>query len=104
MAKLSKETLDAGRELIRNKNLDGFMAWLDDNNIVISRAVTRNTYSRLFLADATDRALKMFDEIFPAMNPTIDIAGELGKLALKGLGIAASIGGLLYLIRKMTGK
>ncbi|MHA2066224.1 MAG: hypothetical protein ACXABY_17770 [Candidatus Thorarchaeota archaeon] len=103
MAKLTEVALEEGRDFIRAKNLDGFMKWIDNNNIVISRVVVKDTYSRLFKLGDTEKALKMFEKVFPGMDPTADIVGGLAHIGFKVgcavlLGLGA-LGGLVYLIK-----
>jgi SH3-like domain-containing protein len=98
MAKLSVEVLTEGRNFIRAKDLDGFITWIKANNITIDTNVVRSTYERIFHADDMEKAIKMFDAVFPDIDPVADIVTFFTKLLIKLLFIMGAIGGIVYLI------
>lgn len=73
MAKLSEDTLKNGRYHIANQDLDSFDSWLDQNNIIIDRDIVRKTFSKCFSANDTEKALRLFDAVFPDIDPDEDM-------------------------------
>jgi hypothetical protein len=101
MAKLSAEVLEEGRALIRQKNLDGFLAWVDRQRVAIDMEVVRDAYEKCFEYDDVDKALRLFEAIFPKADPAADLLLGFSRLALRILLVLGVIGGLIYLIRNL---
>lgn len=99
MSKLSDEVLDEGRGFIIRKDLDGFIRWIEKNRIEIDTDMVRKTYRRCFAADDLPRALRIFDKVFPNIDPEAQRAAgwiRFGCLLFVALGL---LGGVMFLIQ-----
>ena len=114
MAVLSETTLEAGRILVRAKDMKGLMDWLDVNEIVINRKVFRETMTKVFNAGQIDNAIKLFNAAFVGCDPAVDkltkrVGGVLivciilFRIMIGLLILAAGLGGALYLYRAVFG-
>jgi hypothetical protein len=103
MSQLSEEVLDEGRALIRAKDLDGFIAWIGKNKIDIDTEVVKQTYGMCFRFDDTEKALRLFEQVFPGIDPTAQAIGTFIKQGCALFVLLGLIGGFLYLFRSCTG-
>lgn len=99
MARLSEETLNEGRALIRTHDLDGLVAWVKRTRVLIDVEVTRKTFERLFRAGNTERALKLFDVAFLTADPAREWAIFGAKIAFTLFVILGLLGGVVSLFR-----
>ena len=65
---LSADAFNQGRRLLSEKDLDGFMRWLEREQVAIDRTVVRDTYAALFRAGDLEKILLMFDRVFPGID------------------------------------
>jgi len=104
MARLAPEVLDEARNLIRNKDLEGLLAWLSTKAPgSVDENVFRDMYSKIFSAEDVGKGLAVFNAVFPTYDPVETKVLRVATLlvyAVVGLGLA---GGVLYLVRTAFG-
>lgn len=103
MALLSEEVLEEGRALIRAKNLDGFINWIEENGIRIDREVVRETYEKCFKYNDTAMALMMFEAVFPKINPRAQAVGTFIAQGCMLFVLLGLMGGIAYLFDTCLG-
>lgn len=99
MAKLTEAKLDEGRAFIRSHDLQGLLEWIDKTGVSIDRRVVWNTYQPLLMCRETERALKIFDSVFPHVNPMTErlvMAGTALLVLLFGVGV---LGGIITIVK-----
>lgn len=99
MARLTEETLNEGRAFVRQRDLDGLVAWIERTRVIIDIEVVKTTFEALFRASNTERALKVFNAAFLTADPVMDrVRGYVGLAVLifVALGLA---GGVMYLFK-----
>jgi len=104
MAKLSPEILEEGRELIRAYDLEGFLGWVRTHSPLMNQDLIRSTYEKVFRAQDSEKGLKLFDAVFPNLDPGAERTGifvRIGCLLFIGLGL---LGGIVYLVRSVFGQ
>ena len=103
MAKLSAEVLERGRDRIRAGDLNGFMAWVQEHGPVINLSVVRDTYTKVFKANDTEKGLKLFDGVFPHADRARDYREAILKLGVLFVVLLGSLGGVIYLVQSCQG-
>lgn len=100
MAKLTPEVLERGRELIRQKDLEGFMAWVNlETRGAITVKYVEDTYRTIFKADDVQKGLFLFEKVFPSMDPEADRLKSYLKLGCFLFMLVGSIGGIVALVK-----
>lgn len=103
MAKLSDEILEQGRERIRAQDLEGFMSWVQKHAPNINAVTVKDTYSTIFKAQNTEKGLKLFEAVFPEVDPEKDARVTLLALGILVLVLLGSLGGVVYLFQSCSG-
>jgi hypothetical protein len=102
--RLTDEQLEEGRNCLRNKNVDAFMAWIDQHKILIDRATVRETMGKAIeLGMSNERVVGLFDKVFVGMDPQLDrklaIIKAVLAVAVSLLILGGCLGGCVYLIK-----
>jgi hypothetical protein len=97
--KLTTEQLNEGRELLRQQDLQGFDAWMVTHHIAIDRAMVLRTFQQCFEGHAPERALRLFDSVFPGIDPARQTAVALLRLASALVMLAGSLAGFVWMLR-----
>jgi hypothetical protein len=101
MAKLTPEVLDAGRILVRAKDMDGFKVWCERHAFTVSWSEIEKSFGPLFKADQVDMALKLFDKFFPSVDTARDVRQGLGRLGCVLFVALGALGGIVYLVTRL---
>jgi hypothetical protein len=98
MARLDPDFVEEGRRRVRQNDLDGLMNWVERSGTFIDHETTRKTFELCFRAGDTDKAMRLFNAVFPKSNPTLELAVMFGRLAVIGFIVLGLFGGILYAI------
>ena len=102
--KLTDVELEEGRALVRAGDGVGLEAWIHRRGILINKEVLRDTMLRTMQGDP-DRAIKLFDRVFPGMDPEFDRSALKARLTIRLLVFlfvtAGLMGGVVYLVRSL---
>ena len=107
MARLSTETLEEGREYVRQQDLEGLLTWTKANGFgYLHQDEFRKGFERVFSRGDLPLGLRMFDEVFSNRDPDVDrltlrlqqaaVHTIVVCLLLAGLASAVYLGSLLF--------
>ena len=103
MSKLSEDVLEKGREVVRKGDLDGLMMWQKAYAPLINGEFVLKTFGVLFRVENTDRALKLFDDVFAGYDQAKELRAILLKFVTLIMLVLGIVGGLIYLFQSCVG-
>lgn len=103
MAKLSDETLEEARNMIRAGDIDGVGEWMARNRILIDREFALETFRKMASVGEYERAVRFFDRVFVDMDPAADARAALVKLGALAVAALGALGGIAFLVWMVVG-
>jgi len=97
--KLTEKVLEEGRIFIRARDMDGFKMWCETHAPNMTWEEIERSLRPLFKADKVDMALRLFDKVFPYIDPMRDFRRGLVKLGFWTFLTLGALGGVVYLIK-----
>lgn len=85
MAKLTEYQLEEAREYLRNWDLHNFEFWMRKNKIVVDYNMVMDTFRKIEKAGDTEKALRLFNGVFPSMNTQFDRFIQIIKIGTRVL-------------------
>jgi hypothetical protein len=78
MAKLTEYQLEEAREHLRNWDLHNFEFWMRKNKIVVDYNMVMDTFRKIEKTGDTEKALRIFNAVFPYLDPKVDRFIKIG--------------------------
>ena len=106
MAYLTEDVLETGRGHLRAGDLERFIEWVEEVPISIDVEVVRSSMGKCLAAGNTERALKLFEAVWPVTDPVADAWVGLRRMTIVavvgGLVLFGLLGGVVYFFRALS--
>ncbi len=103
MALLDAQTLEKGREHLRAGDLEAFMAWAREVAVPLDLKLVRRSMEQCLTVGDTQRALRLFEAVWPITDPVADRWVALRRLTVLlvvgALMVFGLLGGVVYFFR-----